>query len=442
LIMTRASKSQETYKKAIIRNLEDSGYGKTASEIAQDLDISRPTAIKYLKWLEREDKVKRHVMGRYNVFLVEPKQDQDLFQHLYLLLMAGFNDLQILDEKLLGILVTKFKHYSRSIIKKINLSFEGHIPDLSKEEQSYENLEQLVEIVRQFLRQLVIYGKNPSIEIIPPLGKLRPMSLLLKLEDPGFAEQNAILHYYFVARVIEEKISRLTHADLYFNVVEPIMKDGKNIYYELGYIENYYLELSIEENASAPFSKKDLLDQIKAFYASAIKSQTEERMAPDGPHYIFRSLSNRDLEEFFETIIRDNIENVAIASELIQDPKVRIIRKWVPIEDWIEPPYAVVNCVANFGYLVDEYIRTANQAYKFSGTCVHFEKIDGGWRLNLKERLDFDMLFTPLNEVQKYKEIYAQITTDPEEFLRRRYEALARLRKELTIKRVENMNEG
>jgi predicted urease superfamily metal-dependent hydrolase len=95
----------------------------------------------------------------------------------------------------------------------------------------------------------------------------------------------------------------------------------------------------------------------------------------------------------------------------------------------------VIDCITNFGYIVDEHIRLSSESDKLFGVCVHFERIEGGWRINCMEKVDFDQLFSPMTDWNRRRATYEKFFPNVDEFLRRRNEMIARNRKEHERKR-------
>jgi AcrR family transcriptional regulator len=438
--MTRLAqqKRHQDVSSEILLFLEGTDIGKTTSEIAHALGVSRPTIYKYLRLLERDQQVEKHIIGSYKAYTAKKHESGALFEDLYLSLMAAIKDLQASSPDSIETLFLHFRYYAKDIIKTLDPIQALKLSGMGAFGQSYEFLEQAVTITRATLPRLLPMAKG-KFEIVKPLGDVKPMALLLKLEDPGYIKKNSDLHYFIAAYLIEKFLSTYTGIDIYCRVAEPILEESKNVFFELGFIEKPFQDYVVRANNSGTMSDKDMLDAIRRFYESAIALDVAEKVVDGKPHYVFTFKNNRDVEEFFDIITRLNLESIIIGKQLISENTAILTRAWVPIENWEKEPFSILDCQTNLSYALEGLLRTENEAYRFGRFCIHFERIDGGWRVSMKEKVDFDMLFTPMQDIEKRREIYSQVTDNTDRFMALRMQALDRLKKDLAQARVEKL---
>ena len=120
----------------ILLLLEGSRMGKTISEIAHDLDISRPTIYKYLRMLLRDEKVDRHVIGSYKAYTTKKSNDKTLFQDLYMALLAAVKDFQANYPDILNVLFEHFRDASQGLLAAFDANLAGKLPALGKAGQN------------------------------------------------------------------------------------------------------------------------------------------------------------------------------------------------------------------------------------------------------------------------------------------------------------------
>jgi DNA-binding Lrp family transcriptional regulator len=422
-------------KLQLLHLLQGEDFGKTPFEVAKLLNISRQTATKYLQELEDEKKIKKFDVGPYNIYRFVKPRDDALYEKLYFFLLNIIQKFQKANPSLIEPIITQFMLNRHKIIKEIELPSKIQIPDLGKQQKTYENLLTLMESVRYYLYALVPSDKPYAIEVIPALDMVKPMSLEFQVEDPGFVLKGAGFHYQIVASLIQERLSAMAGADVYFRVSRPVDEGLPFIYFEIGYVDRYFQDFSVFEFNSKEATEQELLEEIKQFYSSMSKLDADEFVIDGKLHFKLTFQDNQELEHLYELTMHTAEENTRIAKQLLQESPQLLTRKWLSIEKWQNPPFAVIDCISNFGYIVDEHVRLSSEADKFGGICVHFERIDGGWRINCMEKVDFEQLFAPMTDWKRRRAIYEKLSPNVDEFLRRRNEMIVRNRKEHERKR-------
>ncbi|MHA1682749.1 MAG: hypothetical protein ACTSUE_17550 [Promethearchaeota archaeon] len=244
------------------------------------------------------------------------------------------------------------------------------------------------------------------------------------LSSPGFIPVKMNIHYYVLARLVEDKISAVVKKNLYFRVAREIKETDEHVFFEFGYIDQYFHDFWIESFQDPGTTVDALLKDIEIFYSSTVPCRGSYFYKENGRHVYIRFASNREVEEIYELMVRINTENAKIVRDLIKETGKKLKRKWYPVERYKDKAYAVINLRANLGYLMIQHVKTSHETYKYTGICAHWEERGGVWRIYCKDRLDFDVLFTPMNDSKKRYEIYKRLDDDPDEFMRRRLELL------------------
>ncbi|MEX2684889.1 MAG: HTH domain-containing protein [Candidatus Sigynarchaeota archaeon] len=432
---SQPQKNQIKYK--MLHLLQNAEFGKTPFEMARLLNISRQTAKKYLKELEEEKKIKKFEAGHYDVYMFVRPRDDLLFEKLYFFLLSIINNIQKTNPGLIEPIIAQFQRNRHKLIREIDFPSKIQIPDLSRQQKTFDNLLALMEGVRYFLFTLIPSIKNYSIEIIPALDKIKPLSLEMRVEDPGFIIKQAGFHYEIVASIIQERLSVLAGSEVFFRVSRPLRENLPHVYFELGYVDRYFQDFSILEFNNNETTERELLNEIKTFYSAMSRLDAEESLIDGRIHYKLTFHNNHELEQLYEILMHSAEENTKIGKQLLQESPHLLIRKWIPIESWSHPPFAVIECVSNFGYIVDEYIRLSSESHKFFGLCIHFERIESGWRINCMEKVDFEQLFAPITDWKRRRAVYEKLTPHPDEFLKRRNEMIKKNRKEHERKRKD-----
>jgi DNA-binding Lrp family transcriptional regulator len=434
--MAQSRPQKNQIKLNMLHLLQSEEFGKTPFEIAKILNISRQTANKYLQELEEEKKIKKFEAGPYNIYMFVKPRDDSLFEKLYHFLLSIIQDVQVSNPGLFEPIISQFMRNRHKLIKEIDLPSKIQIPDLSKQQKTYENLLTLMEGVRYFIFTLIPSSKPYSIEVIPALDMVKPMSLELRFEDPGFVKKGSAFHYQIVANLIQERLSVMAGAEIYFRISRPVHENLPYIYFELGYVDRYSQDFSVFEFKTKETNERELLDDIKQFYSSMSRLDAEEYVIDGKLHYKLSFRNNQELEQLYELIMHSAKENTKIAKQLLRESPQLLTRKWIPIEQWQNPPFAVIDCISNFGYIVDEHIRLSSESHQFFGICVHFERIEGGWRINCMEKVDFEQLFAPMTDLSRRRKIYEKLSPNVDEFLRRRNEMILKNQKEHERKKM------
>jgi len=424
-------------KKEMIHLLQAEEIGKTPFQIAKALNISRQTANKYLLDLESGNIIKKVEIGHYKLYRVVRKKDNKLIEKLYFLLLAIIEKKQEISPEMLDFLLTQIQLTKFEFLKSLGVPKLATIPNLQEQEKSYDNLLSLLEGVRNLLYYFIPVQSPFKIDVIPALDRIQPMSLEMRVEDPGFFLNKAGIHFQIISSLIQEYLSTTSHENVYFRVLKPLEEHTQFVYFELGYVDKYYQDFSIVELNTKDTTERDVLDEIKNFYSSSLKMKTEESEIDGKLHYKFVFDSNQDLEHLYELTVHLIEETMNIAKQIQAETPDFFKRKWIPIENWTKPPYVVIDCVSNGGYIVDEHTRISMEAYKVGGICIHYERIENGWRINCLDRVDFDQLFTIYSDWNKRSEIYSKLMSDPSEFLKRRKEILAKINEDHDEKKLE-----
>ena len=430
MISSKRIKKSEI-KAEILHLIQADVYGITPYQIAKQLNISRQTTNKYLRELELEKKIIKHDIGSYGVYSLKMQRDDWLFEKLYTFIISLMSYLREMNPELASSVISQLQWRSHNFLKSWNISLPVQIPDLSTKPKTYENLIALIEGVRYLILFFLPSKEGMSMDIVSVLERVKPMAVELRVKDVGYIPKNAEFHYQFIAGIIQELLSTLAKSSIYFRLEKDISLKDAYIFFELGYVDKYFQDFSLYEINIPGRTDRELLDEINRFYESFAPLDVEEYQKDGKLHYKLIFHDNRQLEQAYDLIVNLNAENIRIGKDLLEETSAMLTRKWIPYELWTAPSYAIIDLVSNFGYLIDEHVRQSIETYKFCGVCVHFERIDNGWRVHCLERIDFDFLFTPVSDMKKRRELYAKLTPDPEEFLRRRTTALEKRKREL-----------
>ena len=367
------------------------------------------------------------------------KDDKAVYESLYHYLLNNVQYLIDQEGKTIHSFINEFKLRGREILKYMilpEIDFEKKIVDYRK--PTFNLLNYLADLAFEMLVKLVKPGKTPTLEIISPIGEALPMSLLIQIKPETKPTKVTLIHYNLIAQIIEEWLYLITNNNLFFNI--KIFEDmgDKKYFFEIGFTQNYYQDFFIIENNSKDKSDRPLLDQIKNFFISITPLDFFEYEDENGKlHYKLTFKNNRDLEETYSIIIQTKNKVVSIGKKLLSEGKVETIREWKGIENWDGNCYAIIGVKTNIGYLMEKMIIASNRVHKFGKFLVHYERIDGGWKINTNQKVDFDMLFTPLSNLDLWEKIYKKITRNPDELIRLRYQALIVQKEEIAQRRIE-----
>ncbi|MHA1791853.1 MAG: winged helix-turn-helix transcriptional regulator [Promethearchaeota archaeon] len=434
-------KLKDRFKISILNTIQESQRGTTPTELSDLLDISRPTAKKYVEALRRDGLIEVHDVGPYTICFAKKRGENVIFERVYFFLLKLMNDLGYLDDVKSKYILNNFKIFTRENISDFKLPVPENINDISNMEEGLDQLKSLINLIKNLLYFLIPRGTIPEISMVPTLGKLKPMSVLLRVDDPGYILMGASFHYEIVAPIVEEYLSYLLKRRIVFKIAKPIDKRFKNVYYELGYVDNYYQLIFVKILNDISLTEEDVLKEIQKFYSSMASIDVENYKRNNKLYYYIKFNNNRDVEAMFTMAIESLKENIEIAKNVMKQTKHKLLRKWEPFEKWGDSPFLTISIETNLGTLLDDYVKLSEDYYKFGAICTHFEKQTNGWMMYFKEKLDFDMLFTPLDDFEKRYKIYSQITDDPKAFFVKRVKALKKRAEILKLRRVENRGE-
>jgi len=420
------NKNGLNFKQRILNALQESDFGLTPTQMADQLKIARATATKYLEELNVEGKILVHFVGPYSVYSIKHNGESSLYQSLYYGAVKGS-----------ALLASGYPHLNlqtiwNDLVDKVTIPYEDEItPVVGQPTPDY--LERLMQIANNILSEFGYYSEFPKIEIIPPLGSQSPMTRLIRVIDPGFIEQGAEFHYYFLASLLQEKFTRRAGIPVVFRLTQDIQPQDTVIYIEIGFIESYYVDACIIEQRDTSKDPREFLDIITSYFGNYLRVKVREFELGNVLHYECKFLENREWEELFAIRAKTFRKNV----ELLRKFNLRPTRQWIPYEDWPEPPYLIVQFVTNLGFAFDDFHRAMREGYQVAGYCMHFEKIPNGIRMNFREKLDFDTLWTNFSSDEDIRELYRNFGIESEQYLVERKKALLEILEEMKKKRLE-----
>lgn len=421
------AKNGQAFKQRILDALYNSDFGMTPTQIARQVQMARTTANKYLEELEREGKLQVHPIGPSAVYEVKRRGNSLMFESLFhgaircaAFLTAGESPL-------------KFQSVWQDLADKVTLPYEEDIPPVPGQ-PTPDYFDRLLHTTANILSEFGYFLERPKIEIIPSLGTQSPMSRLIRVRDAGILDASARFHYFFMAGLIEEKLRLRAGIPIVFRVTQDNEPQEHVIYFEVGLIQNYYLDICVIQNADTTKSIREILKIIKDLFALYLRFKVREYNLGEIPHIKLKFLDNRSWEEFlfFRAIsYRKN-------KELFQKLNLRSKREWKPYQDWTDPPYLVIQFVTNVGFAIDDYVHSAIECFRVLGICIHYEKIPNGIRLNFMEKLDADSYFTNIASDEGISQLYHAFGIDSEEFLTGRKRIMIDTLEELKNLRVAN----
>lgn len=422
-------KRGKAIRDAILKVLRVSDFGLTASELSthEGVDVSRPTAVKYLQKMLDENIILSRPVGSYTLYYTK-KVTEDPSNTLYLTLLGELA--KFLPGELDMDRVIRFVHKAgRRMAMGMELPSEIELESYFEAEEDFSVLKGIAQVVEVFLNYFFKSEKGQNVEIVKPLGQSTPRSLLLRIINPFGVDTKSELHFHFIAKAIEEKVKYLTRLPIYLS--NPDIRP-EAVYFELGFVEKYFFDISVVEHAPGVKSKY-LLDRCKNWLMAAMSLDFEEFTDPENRrlHYKFTVDVNRDLEAFFENIAHALHENKALAQEL----GLRPTREWHPYEDWPDQEYAQIEFIANFEYLFDYFEEVSRQVYPYASYCIHIERTNKGFLMYFMEELDYRVLTTSTNSFAELRNIYNEFGVDSEEFFRRRQEQVITFQKRLANQR-------
>jgi hypothetical protein len=420
----------------VVRNAE---FGITSSQIANQLTVAWRTVNKYLGELVREGRVTSHAVGPYSVFTARKHGEQSISEVLYYgALKVGASmarhGLPQLDK-----VAEIMRQVWKGLGNRISLPLESEIASI-RGEPSAADLERLIEVAKTTLCEFGLFGEYPRTEVIPPLGTAFPKTRLIRLHDPGFIKEGAWTHYYFLASLIEAKLTQKTGIHVIFHVANEIQPGDEVVYFEIGFVDLYYLDVSIFKS-NDPDPRHDahfFLDQIKDYFLPFLdldikKIEKEDKeTGKNNLHYRVTILDSLQIDEFLTFRAKSLRANARIFANL----KLKSLRAWIPYEDWPQDPYLVVDFVTNLGFAFEDYHDAMRETFPKIGYCMHIEKIPSGQRINFLEPFDFDVLFLKQLDDAAVREHYTKLGIFSEEYLKLRKQSNREILAELAQKRI------
>jgi hypothetical protein len=259
------------------------------------------------------------------------------------------------------------------------------------------------------------------------------MTRLIRLKDPGFNSANASIHYYFIAGLLQEKLSHIAGMPMVFRVAQDIQQSDEIVYFEIGFVEYYFLDISVVEQADASKIARDFLDPFRDFFTQNLGADVSEYLLGDVLHYELKFPDNQLVEEFFVLWAEIFRKNVQVMREL----NIRTDRADVAYEDWVEPSYVIIQITSNIGFTFDDYYHSVAENFPAVGYGVHIEKIPNGICVNFKDPWDYEVLFINTLDDDVMREHYRQLGIESEEYLQRRKQNVVETATEMRKQRVQ-----
>jgi predicted ArsR family transcriptional regulator len=414
------ARNRQNYKQTILSALQASDFGHTPAQVAQNLKIARATATKYLEELRVEGKVEVHSVGPYAVYSLKRHGNFSVYQTLYYaatmyagLLESGHSPLSV-------------ESIWYDLADKVTLPYEEDILPV-KGQPTPDYLDRIIHVTVNILSELGYFLEYPKTEIVPPLGTQSPMTRLIRVIDEGFFDHNAGIHYNLIAGLLQEKLSSRAGIPVIFRLTPEIQPEEHVLYYEIGFIESYYLDASVIEQVDTLADPREYLDAYKNYLGRHTQLNVREYDFGGSPHYEFKFVKNREWEEFFA--LRAMFSRKS--AELFRKLHLQSNRKWVPYVDWTESPFLVIQLVSNVGFAFDDYTRAMMEVYPLIGYCIYVEKIPNGLRMNFKEERDYKAYFTEYDSEDDIRALYASFGIESEEFLEGRKQILQEILEEM-----------
>ncbi len=419
---------KQQIKKEIVTLLTQSTIGLTQYQISEQLKVARQTVKKYLDELKNEEKIQSSAIGAYTLYYLPKISDYSFYQVLYygaLRVSAYLTSLRDwLNPELIEIAWG-------GIIDQIPLPFEEEIPQLEKK-PSPDLLERLLYVVCNMVNHLKFFNLNPHAEILPPMGTQSPMTRLLRVNDPGLRENGSAQHYYLIASLLQEKLTMRSGLRIIVRVAREIQPEETEIYYEIGFIEQYFLDISVTELKDNNVDPRYYLDKIQAFFSTFLKCTTREYNLGNTLHYELKFANNLQVEEFWAARAKIFLKNF----EIIQKLGIKSTRKWIPYEDWPEGSTLIIQLVTNVGFTFDEYHRAAMKIFPSAGYNVHYEKIPNGLKINLLDDFDFEALFVNQVNEASIRAHYEKLGITSEEYFKERQRVFLEIQEEMKKKNL------
>ncbi|MGV9204116.1 MAG: winged helix-turn-helix transcriptional regulator [Promethearchaeia archaeon] len=219
-----ADYSENSFEQKILDYLNYNPSGSTITDIANGIDASRNTIKKYIKILEKADKVYRRKIGNYNLcFSAEKLSHLDKFLKLYKGLLYGLKKEFPNQEQ-------KFKEVGRHIADYYTLPM-GHILDVLKDldfSKSGVSLNVLTETFENIVPYKEVF--QDPIQLVGINLKPEANKIFLKYSNSTFLEKNDdfIYHLYINFGYLEALYEKLLGKSLTFTIEKiTLAKDDK-----------------------------------------------------------------------------------------------------------------------------------------------------------------------------------------------------------------------
>lgn len=427
--MSAVKGKKQKVKKLIASLLTQSPLGLTQFQISEQLKVARQTVKKYLDELVSEGKIQSSAVGAYTLYYLPKNLDHTFFQILYYGALRISAYLTAAHEWLNPELI---EIAWGGILDQITLPFEDEIPRLEKK-PSPDLLERLIDTVCNMVNNLKFFHLMPYAEILPPMGTQSPMTRLIRVRDQGLKETGSAQHYYLIASLLQEKLTERAGLPIIVRVAREIQQEDTEIYYEIGFVEQYFLDISVTELKDNNINPRHYLDIIRDFFATFLKCTTREYILGNTLHYELKFADNLLFEEFWASRSKLFMKNLEILKRL----GLQATRKWIPFEDWPEGSTLVIQLLTNVGFTFDEYHRAAMKVFPYAGYNVLYEKIPNGMKINMLEDFDFEALFVNQIDDASIREHYRKIGIISEEYLKERQRAFQEIQEEMKARRMQ-----
>jgi hypothetical protein len=422
---------KQQIKNQIVTLLTKESVGLTQFKISENVQVARQTIKKYLDELQTEGKIQAAEIGAYTLYTLpkDPNRDHLFSQMLYYgaLRVSAYltKSHEWLNPELIEIAWG-------GIIDQISIPFEEEIPRLEKK-PTPDLLERLLNVVCKLINSLKIFNLHPNAGILPPLGTQSPMTRLIRVEDPGLKESGSVQHYYLIAGLLQEKLTYRSGMPIIVRVAREIQSDDTEFYYEVGFVEQYYLDTSIVEQQDTNVDPHTYLDVIQKWFSTFLKCTTREYFLGNTLHYELRFADNLQFEEFWAVRARSLLKNL----EIFQKYSLKATRKFIAYEDWPDNPFLIVQLITNVGFTLDEYRRAARKVYPYAGYNVFLESIPNGLKISMLEPFDFEATWVIHIDENSIREHYHKIGITSEEYLKERQRALQEILEEANKKQIQ-----
>jgi len=386
------------FERMIYKHIQDSEFGKTSAEIAHDLKISRPTVNKYLEILVQKDRLTAHKIGSYTLYTIIIQKDSNFFTNLWFASFSSLFDISpgfSIDKSL----ILKIISIGKETARKMDFDMGKNLKEFEGKEPSPIFLEELISAVKTFFLKYLPWEKKPTIEFVPFVDNMPPMTRILRISDPGLITKGAHLHYYFIGGFLQEKMSQLTKHNISFNLIKDLSRDDESVYYSIGFVQKYFIDVSIDSFLDTTKNTTFYLDILYRFFNEIVPSTLKKTMIDKKLCYQITVKSNQRMEDYFEKF-SSVLRNFTQFTQLYA-PRTR---KGIPYEDWPEEVYLIVDVSTNAGYLFEEILKISKEIASFAGANIHIEKLNSQFKWSFKDASDFYITFPFLNPPEEIRE--------------------------------------